>query len=80
VVFSALVAIVDYELTTIMYSSAAPAIFIALTILTATIPFIVAAAISFTVAFITAKSSEPATERESESKTETKTTVEETPS
>ncbi len=78
-VFSALAAIVNYELTTTMYSSAAPATFIALTVLTATVPFIVSAALSFTVAFVTAKTSEPAEEKEAESQTETKTAAVETP-
>jgi membrane protein implicated in regulation of membrane protease activity len=65
VVFSALAAVVNYELTTTIYSSAAPAFFIALSVLTAAVPFIVSAILSFTVAFVTAKSSEP-TEKEPE--------------
>jgi hypothetical protein len=58
VVFSALVAIVNYELVTMMYASPPPASFIALNIITATVPFIASAALSFTVAFVAPQSSE----------------------
>jgi len=54
-----LVAIANYELVTIMYSSPPPTSFIVLNILTATTPFIVSAALSFTVAIVTTKPSEP---------------------
>jgi len=72
VVFSALAAVVNYELATTMYSSAAPAVFIALTVLTATIPFIASAALSFTVAFVAPQSSET-----TEKIPETQTTLDE---
>jgi hypothetical protein len=77
VVFSAFAAIVNYELVVMMYSSPPPASFIVLNILTATVPFIVSAILSFTVAIITTKSSEP-TEKVPEPQTELKVDVEET--
>jgi len=77
VVFSVLAAIVNYELVTMMYSSPPPASFIVLNILTATVPLIISAVLSFTVAIITAKSSEP-TEQVPETQTEPKVDVEET--
>jgi hypothetical protein len=77
VVSSALVAVVNYEVTTMLYSSIAPAIFIALTVLTATIPFIVSAVLSFIVVFITAKLSDQ-TEKVPETQTKLDVDVEET--
>jgi hypothetical protein len=77
VVFSALVAVVNYELVTMMYASPPPASFIVLNILTATIPLIVSAALSFTVAIVTTKSSEP-TEKISETQTKLNIEAEET--
>jgi hypothetical protein len=77
VVFSALVAIVNYELVTMMYASPPPASFIVLNILTATIPFIISAVLSFTVATVAPKSSEP-TEKVPETQTELEVDVEET--
>jgi hypothetical protein len=77
VVFSVLVAIVNYELVTIMYSSPPPASFIVLNILTATVPLIISAVLSFTVAIVTTKSSEP-TEKVSEPQTEPNGDSEET--
>jgi len=60
-----------------LYSSAAPAIFIALTVLTETVPFIISAVLSFIVVFITAKSSDP-TEKVSETQTKLNVDAEET--
>jgi len=77
VVFSVLASIVNYELVTMMYASPPPASFIVLNILTATVPFIVSAVLSFTVAIVTPKSSEP-TEKVPEIQTELKVDVEET--
>jgi hypothetical protein len=78
VVFIAVVAIVSYEMTTMMYLSPPPAAYIGLTIVTAVIPYIVAAVLSFTVAFATAaKASQPTEEKEPE--TQTKLNVEMTP-
>jgi large-conductance mechanosensitive channel len=77
VVLSALVAVANYEVATMLYSSAAPAIFIALTVLTETVPFIISAVLSFIVVFITAKSSDP-TERVPETQTKLNVDAEET--
>ncbi len=68
VVFSVFAAIINYELDATLYSSAAPAIFIGLSVLTAMVPFIVAAVLSFAVAFITSKpaKAEPKTQAEQE--------------
>jgi len=71
VVFSALIAIVNYELITMMYSSPPPTSYIALNILTATVPFIVSAVLSFTVAFVVPQSPET-----TEKVPETQTTLE----
>jgi hypothetical protein len=50
IVFSGLVAIINYELDTTLYTSAAPAIFIGLSILIAMLPFIISAVLSFAMA------------------------------
>jgi len=72
-VFVVLSAAISYELYTTMYSSAAPTIFIEMSILTATLPFIVAAVLSFTVAILISRATKSEVEKEIETqKTETK--------
>ena len=72
IVFAGLAAVISYELYTTMYSSAAPATFIAMSILTATLPFIVSAVLSFTVAILIARAIKTDVEKEKEIQTETK--------
>ncbi len=78
VVFSGLAAFINYELDTTLYSSAAPAIFIVLSVLTAMIPFIVSAVLSFAVAFITSNAAKSVAKKEPETQTKLKVDVEET--
>ncbi len=59
IVFSAIVAVVTYELDTLMYTSAAPAKFIDMSVLSAALPYIVAAVISFLVQIFTSSAASP---------------------
>ena len=68
IVFTVLAAIISYELYTTMYSSAAPATFIAMSILTATLPYIVSAVLSFTVATLISRAIKPDIEKETETR------------
>jgi magnesium-transporting ATPase (P-type) len=69
-IFSAVAGIVNYKLDTTLYSSAAPEIFIALTVVTAMLPFIVSAVLSFAVAALTSKPAKLVAELEPEMQTE----------
>jgi TRAP-type C4-dicarboxylate transport system permease small subunit len=72
IVFSGLAAIINYELDTTLYSSAVPAIFIGLSVLTAMLPFIVSAVLSFAVAASISRTIKSKAEKETETqKTET---------
>ena len=80
IVFSALAAIINYELDTTMYSAAAPATFIGLTVVTAMLPYIVLAVLSFTVAVITSKTTaKSAVEKEPETQAKQEVDFQETP-
>ena len=72
IVFTGLAAIISYELYTTMYSSAAPASFIAMSILTATLPFIVSAVLSFTMVILVTRAIKADVEKETQVQTETK--------
>jgi hypothetical protein len=73
IIFSGLVAIINYELDMTLYTSAAPAIFIGLSILVAMLPFIVSAVLSFAMAAIISRTIKSKAEKETETqKTETK--------
>ena len=71
IVFTGLAAITSYELNTIVYP-AAPASFIAMSILTATLPFIVSAVLSFTMVILVTRAIKADVEKETQVQTETK--------
>jgi TRAP-type C4-dicarboxylate transport system permease small subunit len=74
IVFSGLAAIINYELYTTLYSSAAPATLFEMSILTAMLPFLVSAVLSFSVAALISRTIKSEAEKEKETqKTETKT-------
>jgi hypothetical protein len=67
-----LVAIINYELDATLYTSAAPTLFIGLSILIAMLPYIVSAVLSFAVAAIISRTIKSKAEKETEiQKTET---------
>lgn len=79
IIFSAFAAIINYELDTTMYSSAAPALFIVMSLLTATLPYIVSAVLSFAVANITSKIEKPVPEKQQVTQVKQDVDFEETP-
>ena len=66
IVFTGIAAIISYELNTTMYTSAAPAIFIAVNILTATLPFLVSAVLSFSALALISSAIKKEAEKETE--------------
>ena len=79
VIFSAFAAIINYELVTTMYSSAVPALFIGMSLLTAMLPFIVSAVLSFAVANITSKIEKSVPEKQQVPQVKQDVDFEETP-
>ncbi|MGA2385735.1 MAG: hypothetical protein ABSG33_04295 [Candidatus Bathyarchaeia archaeon] len=53
IVFTGIAAVATYELDTVLYLSTAPAKLVYMSVLTASLPFIVAGVISFVVAIVT---------------------------
>ena len=64
--FSALASFINYEIYTTLYSSAAPVLFIVMSILSAMLPFLACAAFSFTVAIIISRTIDSDMEEEAE--------------
>jgi hypothetical protein len=76
-VFTVIVAILNYELDTLIYTSAAPRNFIQLSIVAAMMPYLISAVLSFLVAFIVSSATKSANKKETEKLPETQTTLEE---
>lgn len=75
IIFSALSGIINYELDTVMYLSTAPAKLIETSVLTAMLPFIVSAVLSFAVAVLISRARNLEAEKETETlETETQET------
>ena len=70
IVFSALAAVINYELITTSYVGA-PAKFIEINILTAVLPFLTAAAVSFITAGVISNAMNSTEEQQASEKTET---------
>jgi biotin transporter BioY len=72
IVFTVLSAVINYELNKVLYTSAAPASLFVYSILTAMLPFLVAAVLSFAVAALISRTIKSEAEKEPETqKTET---------
>ena len=67
-VFTALAAITNYELNRVLYTSAAPSSLFIYSILTAMLPFLVAAILSFVVAIVISSATKLEAEEEPEEK------------
>ncbi|MGD0994457.1 MAG: hypothetical protein ABR909_02915 [Candidatus Bathyarchaeia archaeon] len=72
IVFTVLAGVISYELSKVLYSSAAPTSLFEYSVVTAMLPFLVAAVLSFAVAFLISRALKSETEKEIETqKTET---------
>jgi TRAP-type C4-dicarboxylate transport system permease small subunit len=76
VLFSVLVAIITYELDTVLYLTTAPAKLIDMSVLTAALPFITAAVLSFILGALVSRAINSVEETEKQ-ETETQTKPEE---
>ena len=79
IIFSAFAAIINYALETTIYTSAAPALFFGMSVLTAMLPFIVSAVLSFAVANITSKIEKSVPEKQQVPQVKQDVDFEETP-
>ena len=66
IVFSGFAAIINYEIYTTLYTSAAPVIFVVMSILSAMLPFLVSAILSFAVAVIISRTVKSEVEKAAE--------------
>jgi mannitol-specific phosphotransferase system IIBC component len=67
----------NYQLDNLIYTSAAPANFILLSIVAAMIPYLISAVLSFLVAFIVSSAIKSTDKKDTERLPETQTTLEE---
>jgi large-conductance mechanosensitive channel len=66
IVFAALAGLINYELNHVIYTSAAPASLFEYNILTTMLPFLLAAVISFVLAYVSAQAAKSATNEKTE--------------
>ena len=66
IVFTVLAAVINYELSKVLYEAAAPASLFTYSVLTAMLPFLVAAVFSFVVAALSSQAAKSADEKETE--------------
>jgi large-conductance mechanosensitive channel len=76
-VFTGIAAVINYELNNLIYSSAAPASFIALSSLTAMLPFLVSAVLSFSVAALISRAIKTEAQKDKETQTKQEAEIEE---
>jgi len=69
VAFSGLAALINYELDKTLYTSAAPVSLIEMSILTAMLPFVASAVLSFSVSGVISRTTESKDEKETQPET-----------